>query len=122
MFPNRFGAWSLVATAGVVTCLLAARLQSEVESVSFDTFSRLEAAMSRSTVPSYRRQKRANGKHVGFVVIDERRHYLPGPYGSEESKQAYGRMIAETKTVRAPAPTSRDAFVSMASMATASST
>ena len=48
----------------------------------------------QSRVPTYRRLKRANGKHLAFVEIDGRRVYL-GEWGSPQSKQAYQRVLVE---------------------------
>lgn len=49
---------------------------------------------SQRRVPTYRRLKRANGRHLAFVEIDGRRTYL-GPWESPESKQAYQRVLVE---------------------------
>ena len=49
----------------------------------------------RSAVPKYVRHKARN---CGKVTIHGKTHYLPGEFNSEESKAAYGRLIAELLT------------------------
>lgn len=63
--------------------------------------------MPRSPIPSYRRQRRANGKDAAFVEVRGQRRYL-GAYGSEESRQAYARLIGELKAGHALVQTSPD--------------
>lgn len=46
-------------------------------------------------LPSYRRQRKPNGRDIAFVVIDKQRLYLPGTWNSDESREAYRRIIAE---------------------------
>ncbi len=62
--------------------------------------------MARSSIPKYRRQRRPKGKDAAFVEVNGCRTYFPGAYGSAESKQAYGRAIAELQSHggRPPAP------------------
>ena len=47
---------------------------------------------ARKCVPGYLLHK---SRGVGKVVIHGKTHYLPGEYGSEESKAEYERQIAE---------------------------
>ena len=44
--------------------------------------------------PSYRRQKRAGGRDLAFVIVDGTRRYL-GPYDSPASREMYERILAE---------------------------
>lgn len=51
--------------------------------------------MARKPIPpKYRRLRRSKGSDSAFVEINTHRVYL-GPYGSEESRERYGRVIAE---------------------------
>lgn len=50
--------------------------------------------MTSKSVPSYRRQRRANGKDDAFVELGGVRHYL-GSHGSKESRERYGTLITE---------------------------
>lgn len=50
--------------------------------------------MTTKTIPTYRRQRRKGKPDRAFVQLGERRVYL-GAFGSEESRQAYTRAIAE---------------------------
>jgi len=45
-------------------------------------------------LPKYRRQTRPSGNHVAFVELGGRRMYL-GPHDSPESREAFGRLLAE---------------------------
>ena len=47
---------------------------------------------TRKSVPGYLLHK---SRGVGKVVIHGKTHYLPGEYGSDESKAEYERQIAE---------------------------
>ncbi len=49
--------------------------------------------MARNPIPTYRKQKTKSGD-LAFVEFCGVRHYL-GPFGSQESREAYGRMVAE---------------------------
>ncbi|MFV1968454.1 MAG: hypothetical protein ACC628_23770 [Pirellulaceae bacterium] len=49
--------------------------------------------MARNAIPTYRKQKTKSGDRA-FVELGGVRHYL-GPHGSKESREAYGRLIAE---------------------------
>ena len=49
----------------------------------------------RTAVPKYVRHKARN---CAKVTINGKTHYLPGEFNSEESKAAYGRLIAESLT------------------------
>ncbi len=40
------------------------------------------------------------------VRLDGKRHYLPGPYGSPDSREAYARLIAEWASPGPPSPCS----------------
>ena len=65
--------------------------------------------MPRKTpVPRYRKQKQRSGKAVAFIEISGQRKYLPGPYGSEESRAAYGLLVAELQTSGGQLPVPRD--------------
>ena len=55
----------------------------------------------KSFVPKYRRP---SSRDVAFVVIHGKRHYLPGKFGSEESKLAYSKAITKAQNIK-PAPT-----------------
>lgn len=48
----------------------------------------------RKCVPSYRLHK---ARACGVVTIDGKDHYLPGAYGSDESKREYARLISESQ-------------------------
>lgn len=50
--------------------------------------------MAQNTIPKLRRQKIKNRDDLAFVELAGQRHYL-GVYGSNESRETYGRMIAE---------------------------
>lgn len=47
---------------------------------------------TRKSVPGYLHHK---SRGVGKVIIHGKTHYLPGPFGSDESKAEYERLIAE---------------------------
>ena len=49
----------------------------------------------RTRVPAYTRHK---SRGTAKVVIHGKTHYLPGKYGSDESKAEYDRLIAEYLT------------------------
>jgi len=51
------------------------------------------ATVKSIKLPKYRKQKR-KGQNLAFVELNGHRHYL-GTYGSHESKQRYGRLLAE---------------------------
>ncbi len=52
----------------------------------------------RKPIPKYVRHKARN---CGKVTIHGKTHYLPGEFNSEESKTAYGRLLAEYLTGQA---------------------
>ncbi len=57
--------------------------------------------MARKPIPKYRRQRRSRGNDAAFVEIEGHRVYL-GPYGSEESRERYARLLAEGGQVPVP--------------------
>ena len=57
----------------------------------------------KNPVPKYRKQKRPKGIDAAFVEINGQHRYL-GAYGSAESKEAYGRLIAEWQSRGGPSP------------------
>ena len=73
------------------------------------------ASASRSSSPSYRRQKRKDGNDLAFVEINGKRHYL-GAYNSPESRQAYHRLLAEACANGSDVPTA-PADISVAEVA-----
>ena len=52
----------------------------------------MSAKRRRTKVPSYRKH---SSRNVGFVQLNGVRHYLPGAFGSQESKDEYDRLIQE---------------------------
>ena len=49
--------------------------------------------MSKSKVPSYRRQRKPTGD-LAFVKLDDQRIYL-GAYNTSESRELYRKTVAE---------------------------
>ena len=65
----------------------------------------------RKPIPKYVRHKARN---CGKVTIHRKTHYLPGEFNSEESKTAYGRLLAEYLTGQAPlTPTAFDELLEL---------
>lgn len=60
---------------------------------------------ARNPIPSYRRHKQS-GQAVVTVrtATGQRRDMLLGPYGSEESKAEYARVVAEFRAAASPPP------------------
>ena len=61
----------------------------------------------RKNPPKYRRQKRRSGDDSAFAEIAGQRVYL-GSYGSPESHERYGRLIAEWRANGGLAPVQAD--------------
>ena len=59
-------------------------------------------------VPTYRRQRRKGKPDLAFVELDGRRRYL-GEYGSDESREQYGRLVAEYQSAGGRAPVEAEA-------------
>src|SRR5262249_5299577 len=61
----------------------------------------------KSTVPGYNHHKPSNRGYTRFGGRNAPFTYFPGPYGSEQSRTAYAKALAEWETtgrVEAPAP------------------
>jgi len=65
--------------------------------------------MPDNPIPAYRRQRRKNRADVAFVELAGKRHYL-GEYGSDASREKYGRLIAEYQAGGNRAPVEADAI------------
>ncbi len=56
------------------------------------TYTRYETGVR---MRKYRRQRKRDAPDVGFVEHRKKRKYFPGRYGSQKSREAYARWIAE---------------------------